>query len=468
MKSGDGITFSNAIKVYQIRTQSRTHTTFERNKNYEEFRDVYNAVLRGKKNYVKDVKKIPPTRTNVTARPAIDIKTVRVEVPAFGTENAIVPLKEKLPTKPSSSLKPILKNKVSKDACVATQDIVKKLKAIEKVIEKKASANTIKRCPTVFLQQTHQELDVAEKQLEEIKNMMEKRQEEEEKLKQLQQQQEKAKKVKSVVSYRPKSKTRHNECVSKKYMTTISMMKQKLEQLEKKYFSKPRVVYKSVNDTFTQFSNVEVLYENSRYPEDTKMDDALKGIINELDDMVNADKDKEAKPRDLSFQKPQDVEPKRTEHKSRPVERNNSISRLIDVSEAHLKKYQAMRQEIIDVEAFCQKICNLSKDSEAQLEKQPQKKPDVDERPIHVIPRHERETKSVFDDTNLQHSVMKSSYLMKEFKIEPSVKMTSGTDPLSRSKRRFRDMSRREGSITALINSLNSALENSIYSNAEI
>nr|CAH7744668.1 unnamed protein product [Callosobruchus chinensis] len=467
MKSGDGITFSNAIKVYQIRTQSRTHTTFERNKNFEEFRDVYNGVLRSKKNYTKDVKKLPPTRTNVTARPAIDIKTVRVEVPAFGSENAILPLKEKLPTKPSATLKPILKNKVSKDACVATQDIVKKLKAIEnKAIEKKASANTIKRCPTVFLQQTQQELDVTEKQLEEIKNMMEKRQEEEEKQKQLQK--EKTKKAKSFASYRPKSKTRHKECVSKKYMTTISMMKQKLAQLEKKYLSKPRVVYKSVNDIFTQSSNVEVLYENSRYPEDTKMDDAFKGIINELDDMVDADKDKEIKPRDLSFQKPPEVEPKRTEHRSRAVERSNSISRLIDVSEAHLKKYQAMRQEIIDVEAFCQKICNLSKDSEAHLEKQPQKEPEVAERPIRVTPRYERDTKSVFDDTNLQSTVMKSSYLMKEFKIEPSVKMTSGTDPLLRSKRRFRDISRREGSITALINSLNSTLENSIYSNAEI
>lgn len=57
-----------------------------------------------------------------------------------------------------------------------------------------------------------------------------------------------------------------------KIMTTLVTINEKLQKIQEKYLNMPKVPYKNVNDCFTQSENLEVLYENQKYPQTNKVE----------------------------------------------------------------------------------------------------------------------------------------------------------------------------------------------------
>lgn len=212
---------------------------------------------------------------------------------------------------------------------------------MQEPLKKANSSKEIRKPASKILEDTDKELKITEDQLTQLKSIIKERQ-------------ERNKTSRTSTSYKARNTrkmNRHQECLSKKYLTTLSSMQQTLRRLEQKYFQKPKIVYKSVNNTFTQSKSVEVLYENERYPEECKMTDAFKNILTELDELAAGEfEDKSSTPRNLIFKPPVPA----------PEEGKDEIAKTIELSEKHLKKLGRFKQDIREVESFCDKICNLT------------------------------------------------------------------------------------------------------------
>lgn len=257
------------IKVRQIPTKPKPQPFG--NKNFEEFRTVYSE---------KNISTSCPRQRPVSVRPKKDLKTIQLEMPLLGSEKAIV-----IPVLKKNSKLVAKKSPIPPRHIATTKDLVKKLAKLEKEHENVNVSPTVSKTPSLkLLDKTNRELDLATIQLEQIQNMLQKKQEI------LRPKYPKTPVYKIVKKNSPR--IRHVDCFNTKYKATLSTLQQKVASLQEKYFSKPQIVYKSINDQFTQSSDIKILYENKAYP-DLKLDNALEGIINDLDCMVKGNIEQE-------------------------------------------------------------------------------------------------------------------------------------------------------------------------------
>nr|XP_023028215.1 uncharacterized protein LOC111516270 [Leptinotarsa decemlineata] len=516
------------LKIYPIKTKIKLNSHHGVNKNFEEFQRVYGSILNKDDSTAKE-----KHSSTENVRPLIDLKTIRMEMPLLGSEQAIIQ-----PTK--KPVISILRNtrsqhsKKAEDTVTSTENLVKKLVDLE-LPETKTSSLEVNRNPNSFLEQTNKELNIAAAQLEQIKGAMKMKQAE-------------SSKGCRVPTHKPKKKNRHSDCVKKKYLTTIHAMKQKLQALENKYFSRPKIAYRSVNDTFTQSSEIETIYEKTSY-DCVKTDQTLEGIMNDLDELMNADvnqKYRPYQPRDLSFndreledslertgfklteiKEPRHVSIHDSQDRIRNEERlrnykffstnnkfgaeseqppkkknttvdkdspgnnyifiratpisspnspgkadkvkikmydmknvsckqsNDPFADAIDISESQVRKFRSMKQDIMDIETFCEEMRKITHDEDNTEE-------DV------KVKQEEHVNKGPFDGSQLQNYVLKSSFLMKEFDTPTKINYFCESDTFSRNKNKQLDLSEKYSgasvtSIKKLLRSLNSALDNSIY-----
>ncbi|KAG5895310.1 hypothetical protein JTB14_029143 [Gonioctena quinquepunctata] len=533
-------------------------------KNFEEFQRVYGCILN--KRDGEDKSSARKMLETDRVRPSTDLKTIRMEMPLLGSEQAIVkPIKRFMKTSSKKSSEKL----GSKDESTVsiTKDLVKKLAKLE--LSEKKSLDKIDRNPSNYLRETNKELDIASVQLEKIKSAL--RMEQHEKIQESKKSEEMEKpKKRKIPTHRSKKKS----SIEKRYMTTLSLMQQKLLTLEEKYFNRPKIAYKSVNDTFTQSTEVETIFEKSFKNE--KTDKTLDTIANGLDDIINTDgkeKYRNNEPRDLSFynnfkmapdmnhdckqtiandskrisikdfsdssteeicrkrsydgitsigvndgivvekhpfilKDPSDTnvcqnkemekysfgisnqkicpplsngdfhenkrqsriseyhksETRRSEHdlpkqlsfkkRSSPGRRKDSLAALIDASESQMRKFRALKQDIIDVESFCDKICNLTKDDDQN-----------NQQAKRTIPGENDER--IFDSkSQFQQSVLKSCYLMRESNVKPKINYFYENDSFIPKINKLTESTATEISpknIKTLIRGLNNVLENTIY-----
>ncbi|KAF7268719.1 hypothetical protein GWI33_018073 [Rhynchophorus ferrugineus] len=217
------------VKVKKIRFKENTHQSIvvkptrdsvQRQKNFQEFRQVYY-----KKANTPDAVTLSSSLSEIhymypRARKEPNyVETITLELPFnIGADRAIVQCKNKI--KPKKSLP-----KVSRE--VLTE---KTAKEIERPPEKATSTKLPLKSPRP----------------------------------------RKEKITKTVTKIAtPRSKKRPTKA------STLSALNEKLKQLQKKYSIKSKTPYRSVNDCFTQIGNVEVLYENEKYPHEIgqKLDD---------------------------------------------------------------------------------------------------------------------------------------------------------------------------------------------------
>lgn len=256
--------FNGLIRIYQIPTKPNPKPYDATN--FREYQKVYSVTNDSTKCF--------------SQRPKTDLKTVKLELPPLGSEKAIVsvPVLKKNAVskfvKKQTSTKPSKISQASKRT-TSMQDLVKKLTKMEK--EPKKKPDVLKTTPLNIIDNTNEEIEIAAVQLEQIQELLQKKST----MKNLR---------KTSPIYKLKKKhsprIRHVDCLNTRYRSTLSSLKDKVKFLEKKYFSEPQIVYKSIHDNFSQSSDVKILYENKTYPEDLKMDQALRGIIDELDCMV--------------------------------------------------------------------------------------------------------------------------------------------------------------------------------------
>lgn len=264
--------FTDMIKVYPIPIKQKPRPF--NNKNFEEFRTVYSE---------KKLSSKSSSQMSSSVRPLSDLKTIKLEIPVLGSEKAIVrlpSLKKNAVIKSCLKKTPVMPTKTS-----TTQELLKKLKKMETGQSKKLDSLKVTKRPSLnLIENTNKEIDLAVVQLEQIRELLQKKQ---------QTANSQPKSAMYKINKRNSTRARHGNCYNSKYTSTLTSLQNKVKILEDKYFSKPQIVYKSINDNFTQSSDIKILYENKGYPEDLKMDQTLRGIIDELDDMVNVNIEEE-------------------------------------------------------------------------------------------------------------------------------------------------------------------------------
>ncbi|XP_056641799.1 uncharacterized protein LOC130448436 [Diorhabda sublineata] len=535
------------FKIHPIKTQLKIANK-DGIDNFREFQRIYGPLFN---NNIKQNSKPLNSKSIVETRPKIEIKTIQLEMPRFGSESAVLNPKKNQP-KPKKPPTKILKTKSAKKIETKEQGVsttahglVKKLSEMEHSLRKDPKVE-IHQTTSTILDITNRELEVANEQLEQIKKLIES--------KQVQTQTIKSQPYQTThkVKY-----SRHRSCHQKKYLTALQSMQKKLHEMEKKYLKKPQVTYKSVNDTFTQFSKSVEMFRRKSLPEEEEIDQTLKVAISELEDIVNTDiskkfekytkennkEDIESSPFDsernaiktpqvtsvdsvekyfnqiqeeLLLKKserttvspfcqsseysrpiedflagkdldetsskssisPREEQPKRVtfenvltkdcsgDHQKQSIKplkysfkkqnsdqsfEKNDLTDVIEVSEKHLNRYRNLKQDVIDVNDFCNTLHDIVTTD------------DEDDDKTTEISKDEQ---NIFEETKLQESVMKSCYLMKEFNVKP--KIFREETPKFCDKNKFYKMAKRcsasgDRNMDNMIENLQNALENSIF-----
>lgn len=490
------VRFNDLVKIYQIRCRPNKSKFQERNKNFEEFTDVYQGILSDNSSHSSRLKPyyVNPLRSRYgemyPRKPLHNIKKIHLEMPVLGAEQAIVTA-PKIPAR-----KPLKTNKKveKKDISLVTEDKITKFGKYETVKPKRSKDGLLKNTH-LLLKQTKQETDDSTVQLQAVKTL----------ISQIKPP-ERIRKSRSPTYKAKKKPDRHSESLSRKYASTLNTMQEKLKKLEDKYFSKPHVVYKNVRDICTTYSDVDVLYENNSTNDD--ISETLQGIKEQLDFIANGSIEKEdKKPKktvtfkapevefntvgdtfdeekninstNFSFKRPLNYEDNITETY------HESYSRIIDQTENWFKKYLTKH---FDVESLCQDVCNVEEEDKQpkvqvteEIPVEPPKVEEVDQGSMtddsdkesndSQVDHFYNQDKSIFFTKELQAVISSSSYLSREFdRARPSVKVFLNTDNYLREKYfgvRSRTVSSVEPSITDLIDNLSIPLKGSIYYKAD-
>lgn len=481
------IKFADLIRIHQIRSKPRKSTLQQRNRNFEEFADVYKEIV---SDSFPNSSKLKPGQGSILKtkdveiypkRPLHDVKKIHLEMPFLGAECAIVTAPKKPQRKP-------LRKKVEKlDKSLLTEAQITKWnekKTVKPITPLKGSE--LPKDTQLLLKQTKQDIDESTVQLEALKTI----------INQIKPP-EKIKKSRTTTYKSRRKSERHADCISKKYITTLNTMQQKLQTLEEKYFSQPHVVYKNVRDICTTFSNVDLYQQNSSI-ENINIDETLEGIKQELDSIVNTSLEKEEKKspkKSVTFKAPEvefntvgdtydeekSIDPMNFSFK-KSVDSDDDLSReeqvnyskIIDQSECWFKKF-------LKVDKFCQEICNIEDDTIVEVSEEAPMEIHKEEESDRSVTTDESDKEShdssvdkfylgdnlILLKKELQAAITNSSYLSKEFdKTKLNVKVFPNTDNYIRRNcfgAEKKTPSSVEPSITDLIENLSLSLQGSIY-----
>lgn len=244
--------FLAVAKVHQVKAKAKP-CPYEQT-NFEEFRKVYSE----KKLSVENSHYRPSS-----ARPKNYLKTIKLQLPLLGSENAIVGVPV-LPKK--APIKSILKKTLSTPMrSMRPKDLVKKLARVENEETKiKASTRPLTAPTEDMSDKRNNKVDAVEIKQKQTSSMM-----------------PKVEKVSQIRKKLPLNKIKIDfDYLITKYPSKIRCLLQKDKEIRK---TQNTVQKNSKPFHQEEVEDVEVLYENKTYLED------LKGIIDGLDDIMSSD-----------------------------------------------------------------------------------------------------------------------------------------------------------------------------------
>lgn len=247
-----------SIKVHAIPSNPIKKHVEPIDDDFLEFRRIYGHLFNknfGKKPYYR--------YERAQFRPRIEVKTIQLEMPIMGAEQAVIKPNKAIP-KTHSSPKPQKKieKKLHQPSSTTSYELKRKLSHAESSLSKDSKIR-IHQTTSTFLDITNRELEVANEKLRHFKELLERKQIQAE--------------TQTLSEPKPKKNTR---------LSSISTLRKKLKDLEKQFYKRPQVVYKSVKERFTQ-SSLETLYKNQTFFPDKKFDQTLDEAISELQDIVD-------------------------------------------------------------------------------------------------------------------------------------------------------------------------------------